>query len=361
MTKRVHSKAENDRERGAGAARLTFLNVGSVDASEVKLTIDRGTEKDAMLGEGGWRADRHAVTLPVLEAKDGNLVVAVGPSLTQYLRAGTTLQLELSTHGGAPGFESALAWPAISGATVRGSRRRGVTLGGGQKPADESKSVEPPPPPPAPDKTDDQGGSPPGGDADDGMGKEDAGTRTPPGGAPAGGRKTGLVLAVVLGGLLIIGGGAAAYFLWPGASVPEATVWEQDAVRDFLRGDPDPTESLEQARKQLESGKVDMAFLLFKQAAAAGLPEARTALGRMYDPALFSPETSALPEANGAIAAEHYRQAAEAGEAFAQRRLGMMLVEGTHGGAPDIEAGRAMLEKAAEAGDEAAAEYLERM
>jgi TPR repeat protein len=70
----------------------------------------------------------------------------------------------------------------------------------------------------------------------------------------------------------------------------------------------------------------------------------------MYDPATYSPETSPLPAPNPEQAVEWYRQAAEAGIAEAQYRLGMLLMSGKTDEPNGPELAVAWLRKAADQG-----------
>lgn len=131
-----------------------------------------------------------------------------------------------------------------------------------------------------------------------------------------------------------------------------------DGARQFLARDPGADESFGQAERFREAKQLDGAFLLLRHAANKGSAPAALALGEMYDPATFSPETSALPAPNPAQAAEWYQKAAEAGLAEAQYRLGTLLLSGKTD-APDApEVGAAWLRRAADQGHAGAQQAL---
>ena len=91
---------------------------------------------------------------------------------------------------------------------------------------------------------------------------------------------------------------------------------------------PGADESFGQAERFRQAKQLDGAFLLLRNAAGKGSAPAALALGEMYDPATYSPETSALPAPNPAQAARVVPQAAEGGIAEAQYRLGQLLLSG---------------------------------
>ncbi|QLH39061.1 MAG: sel1 repeat family protein [Defluviicoccus sp.] len=112
------------------------------------------------------------------------------------------------------------------------------------------------------------------------------------------------------------------------------------------------------AEKFKAAQQLDGEFLLLREAARKGSAPAALALGEMYDPATYTPETSPLPAPNPAQAAAWYRQAAEAGIAQAQYRLGMLLMSGKTDEPNGPEVGISWLRKAADQGLAEAKEAL---
>ena len=131
-----------------------------------------------------------------------------------------------------------------------------------------------------------------------------------------------------------------------------------EGARQFLAGNPGADESFGQAERFRQAKQLDGAFLLLRNAAGKGSAPAALALGEMYDPATYSPETSALPAPNPAQAAEWYRQAAEGGIAEAQFRLGQLLLSGKTEEPNGPELGIAWLRKAADQGHQGAKDAL---
>ncbi len=185
------------------------------------------------------------------------------------------------------------------------------------------------------------------------------------GGAPA-----GLIVGVVLL-LAAIGGGAWWWLNRPAAPVAEAPAAPAtpapaaappartlDAARKALAADPAAADALALGKEHLAARDLDGAFLLFRAAGEKGNAEAAVLVGGFYDPATWSKETSPLPAANADQAASWYRRAAEAGDAEAQYRLGMVLKSGKTDGADGPEQAVGWLRKAAEQGHAKAKEAL---
>lgn len=131
-----------------------------------------------------------------------------------------------------------------------------------------------------------------------------------------------------------------------------------DGARAFLARNPGADESFGMAEKFKAAQQLDGEFLLLREAARKGSAPAALALGEMYDPATYTPETSPLPAPNPAQAAAWYRQAAEAGIAQAQYRLGMLLMSGKTDEPNGPEVGISWLRKAADQGLAEAKEAL---
>lgn len=194
----------------------------------------------------------------------------------------------------------------------------------------------------------------------------------PPSAGKKGGAPLGLILGVVLL-LAAIGGGA---WWWlnrsaapvaeappapapatpaPAATPPARTL---DAARKALAADPAAADALALDKEHLAARDLDGAFLLFRAAGEKGNAEAAVLVGGFYDPATWSKETSPLPAPNADQAASWYRRAAEAGDAEAQYRLGMVLKSGRTDGADGPEQAVGWLRKAAEQGHAKAKEAL---
>jgi hypothetical protein len=173
-----------------------------------------------------------------------------------------------------------------------------------------------------------------------------------------------IVLAAVAA--LVLAGAAGAWFLkerWSASEIPLAAVQLEvpttlDGARRFLARDPGADESFGMAERFRAAKSLDGEFLLLRNAANKGNAPAALALGQMYDPATYSPETSPLPAPNPEQAAAWYRQAAEAGIAEAQYRLGMLLMSGKTDEPNGPELGVSWLRKAADQGHPQAKDAL---
>ena len=179
---------------------------------------------------------------------------------------------------------------------------------------------------------------------------------------PARGR---LIVLAGMGALLLAGAAGAWFFKdrWFAHEAPVAAVQPEvpttlEGARQFLARDPGADESFGMAERFRDAKSLDGEFLLLRNAANKGNAPAALALGQMYDPATFSPETSPLPAPNPEQAAEWYRQAAEAGIAEAQYRLGMLLMSGKTDEPNGPELGVSWLRQAADQGHPQAKDAL---
>jgi TPR repeat protein len=166
---------------------------------------------------------------------------------------------------------------------------------------------------------------------------------------------------------LLLAAAAGAWFYkdqWSGSEAPPvANVQPEvpttvEGARQFLARDPGADESFGMAEKFRAAKSLEGEFLLLRNAANKGNAPAALALGQMYDPATYSPETSPLPAPNPEQAVEWYRQAAEAGIAEAQYRLGVLLMSGKTDEPNGPEMGVSWLRKAADQGHPQAKDAL---
>lgn len=178
--------------------------------------------------------------------------------------------------------------------------------------------------------------------------------------APArpGGRKWLVPLVV----LLALAGGVAGYFLVPGGSAaPPPAPDSLASVRQFIAASPEPAAAREKAEALAKSGQLlDGQFLLYKYAGEKGDRDAARAMGGFYDPDTWAKDKSPLPAPNPIEAARWHKQAAEAGDAEAQFRYGMLLKQGRTDAADGPEQAQVWLRKAAEQGHAQAKDELAR-
>jgi TPR repeat protein len=179
------------------------------------------------------------------------------------------------------------------------------------------------------------------------------------------GRKPGRGKTLARAGIaaLLLAAAAGAWFYKDWWETPVAPIQPEvpttlEGARQFLARDPGADESFGMAEKFRTAKSIDGEFLLLRNAANKGNAPAALALGEMYDPATHSPETSPLPAPNPEQAVEWYRQAAEAGIAEAQYRLGMLLMSGKTDEPNGPELGVSWLRKAADQGHPQAKDVL---
>ncbi|WP_445682641.1 hypothetical protein [Radicibacter daui] len=173
--------------------------------------------------------------------------------------------------------------------------------------------------------------------------------------------------------LLLLGGTAAWWFLGrpadtsqqaetlpaPNATpMPPAEEFTLASARSALAGKPDAAAALALGKAHLAAKDLDGAFLLLRNSAEQGNPEAAAAVGGLYDPDGWSKDTSPLPAPNAEQAAQWYRKAAEAGDAEAQYRLAMVLKSGKTDAQDGPEQAISWLRKAADQGHVKAKEAL---
>jgi hypothetical protein len=127
-------------------------------------------------------------------------------------------------------------------------------------------------------------------------------------------------------------------------------------ARAFLEGDPPADAVYAQAIESDTGGDCEAALVLYNAAADAD-PRHAAELARRYDPLTFAAGTC-IDRADAPYAIVYFEDAAKAGDAAAQRRLGQLMTEREPSGAT-YEEGVAWLRKAAAAGDAEAQRALD--
>jgi hypothetical protein len=180
---------------------------------------------------------------------------------------------------------------------------------------------------------------------------------------------------ISIGLLCLIGAAAAAWFLLPGHHEPNVVVTPEPAkpnlpldpasARAFLQTNPGPDASYAESQRYQTDGSpgaLQGALILLSRAADSGSGPAQTALGRMYDPDTFSPQTSAMKAADPDKALLWYQRAAKSNDPEGLYRLGKLLISG-RAAAPGLgpEQGAADLQRAADLGSNAAREEIDKL
>jgi hypothetical protein len=163
-------------------------------------------------------------------------------------------------------------------------------------------------------------------------------------------------------GLLTLG--VLTWSLWPDGEstpddgpVPDGPVRDKAYIADLLARKPEPPVLYQEAEEAEADGDCEAA-LLFYRAAAKGDAGLAGQLGRKYDPEGFIP-SRCISQASSISAEEWYMLADAAGDAYAQRRVGELLLG--DGDLPVVVRKQALnwLRKAAGNGDEIAAQRLQ--
>jgi len=281
--------------------------------------------------------------------------------VTYHLRANQPYKLQIRQHGGAE-IEEVFTGPAAM-------RRPSARPSGWTPPPDPKGPVsvppvafEPPPPPaspivaaPVPPPADPLPVVEPLPEPVPEPAFEPLIVETAPSAPAPSGRKWLLPLIV----LLALAGGVAGYFLVPGGATTSASAETLESVRKYLASNPDPVAARTKADTLAKAGQLlDGQFLLYKYAGEKGDRDAARAMGTFYDPDTWAKDRSPLPAANPIEAARWHKQAAEAGDAEAQYRYGMLLKQGRTDAADGPEQAQVWLRKAAEQGHPGAKEAL---
>ncbi|MGZ5905201.1 MAG: tetratricopeptide repeat protein [Reyranella sp.] len=351
-----------------------ILRVSDLDAAPegLAISIQRQQGPDSHLADDGWRRTEAWLLPERVERKRDVMEFHLGPEICDRLAGIATVRLRVKEPDIGVVATTVIAWPAMltSGATDPSRRsyddtvrlRRTAAPPPPPEPAPEPEPELPPPlPPPRPE-----------------LRASRALDRGPPRRSSAAGW---LIAAIVL--VAIAGGGYYAYRTYfqkeaaPAvAAAPSATATAtptptptpdlgaarksvRDRVGEYLATKPTPEATLAKARDEAKAGDMAAAFLLFRHAAEAGNPAAQLELATFYDP-LAMPARGGFT-ADGARAADWYERAALAGNAEAQRKLGLLLAKGGAGLAADAPKAKTWLQQAAAQNDADAKKALDAM
>jgi hypothetical protein len=352
-----------------------ILRVTDLDAPAEGLTlsIQRQQAPDSHLAEDGWRRTEAWLRPDQAVRVRGVLDFHLGPEICDRLAGIATVRLRIREPEIGVVASTVVAWPAMltSGAVDTTQR----------PPAEESpfRFRRPPPPPvepPAP-PFEPQPAEPPWPIPELRAARDQA--PEPSRSSIASWAMTALALIIVAAGGYYV---YAAYFekkdgtqvatagppprtdaqppTAPAATSPEAPKKSiRDTVADYLATKPTAEAILAKGREYAQAGNFAGAFLLWRQAAEAGNPEAEVEIAGFYDPLAPRPKTGFTPD--GARAADWYERAALAGNAEAQRKLGLLFAMGAAGVAADSAKAKNWLQQAAAQNDVEAKKALEQL
>jgi hypothetical protein len=131
----------------------------------------------------------------------------------------------------------------------------------------------------------------------------------------------------------------------------------RDTMAEYFATKPTPEAMLAKGREYAQAGQTSEAFLVWRHAAEAGNPVAEMEMAAFYDPISPLPKSGFAPD--GARAVEWYERSALAGQAEAQRKLGLLYQKGGAGLAADPVKARAWLQQAAAQNDAEAKKALD--
>ncbi len=131
-----------------------------------------------------------------------------------------------------------------------------------------------------------------------------------------------------------------------------------ELARAFLAANPTPEEIQAQAERREQVTDCDAAMVLYNRAAQAD-PRLAASLANRLDPQGFA-AGGCIQAPDTTAASLWYREAADAGDPAAQRRLGQLLIASESSG-PLFEDGVRLLRRAAQSGDREAKDLLVRL
>jgi TPR repeat protein len=351
-------EAEQGAEDGPGWCRLRLHGLdGGADA--VELSIRRPGASRVYLGPADWEENESWLRLPATR-EGGALIARLGPPQTLRLAGASTIEVRARVRGAAD-KRTRLAWPRIVLPAENDAAKADAPVvlpPQGPRPQPWAK------PAPVPElAAQAELRSAPLRSAPQAVAKPVSQLA-----AWNGDRSARTWLAILLIALLLP---AASWLLasWKSAErtaeipAPQASTrsFTEEWVRAFLARDPDAPSATAEAALFEAAGHSDLALLLYRHAARKGEPKAAMAIGRMYDPDGFDPGRSPFATPDADQAASFYEQAAEAGDAEAQYRLGRLLLSGRTAGEADAERGAVWLQRAAGQGHAQARSTLERL
>jgi Sel1 repeat len=329
----------------------------------LELCFKRAGSSKPFLAARGWQENAAWLLFDDVSLRDGALLVRVGPEQTRFLSQVTTIEVavrRLREQAGAT-HRARVVWPRI---LLEVEDHEAVA----PRPRDE--------PAPLPPSADESTVLVPTPELRAVAAEDRPAPRTDPLGT-----KTRWPVFAGLGLLsVVIAVAAVLYFLAlppfetatpnpdqstisadAGAGAKPGRPFTEEEVRRFLAGNPEAPAAVAEAEAYEEAGRSDLALLIYRHADRQGNTAAANAIGRMYDPATYSRETSPFPVPDADRAAEYYHRAAEGGDIEGQYLLGRLLMSGATSGETDVEKGVVWLERAANSGHAAAKELLSKV
>ena len=339
------------------------LRISELDASPdgLAISIQRQQGPDTYLADDGWRRTEAWLQPAQVMRLKGVLEFQLGPEICDRLAGIATVRLRVKEPDIGVVGTTVVAWPQMltSGAVDLSSRNLDDTV------RLRGRAVEPTPPPPAPPFE-----PPP--EPEPTPIPELRAEREPVADEPKGGGKW-LIAAVIV--LLLAGGGYYAYtnYFQPQeataaaepssvpAPAPTTPITPKKSMRatvdDYLATNPTAEAMLAKAKEFADAGELNAAFLVWRHAAEIGNVPAQVELAAFYDPLVTPSKAGFAPD--GARAADWYERAALAGNAEAQRKVGLLLAKGGAGLTADQGRAKSWLQQAAAQNDAEAKKALD--
>jgi len=343
-----------------------ILRLFDLDASPdgLTLSVQRQQGPDSHLADDGWRRTEAWLLPSHVERNEGALDFHLGPEICDRLAGVSTVRLRVKEPDIGVVGATVVAWPAMltSGAADPNNRSYDETV--------RLRRAAPPPvaeapPPPV---------EPPPVIAPTLRAPDLKAMRAPQPVVPKRSAVPAWTISVLVI-LMLTGAGYYAYEKYfPGdesapvaaapatpaavatASTPPAKSI-RDTVAEYFATKPSPEAMLAKGREYAQAGQTSEAFLVWRRAAEAGNPAAEMEVAAFYDPISPLPKSGFAPD--GARAVEWYERSALAGQAEAQRKLGLLYQKGGAGLAADPIKARAWLQQAAAQNDAEAKKALD--
>jgi hypothetical protein len=349
-----------------GHAVLRLVDLGA-SPEGLTLSIQRQQGPDSHLADDGWRRTEAWLLPSHVERNEGALDFHLGPEICDRLAGVSTVRLRVKEPDIGVVGATVVAWPAMltSGAADPSNRSYDETVR--LRRAMPPPVVEEPPPPVEPPPVIEPTLRAPDLKA----------MREPQPVVPTRSRTPAWAISVLVI-LALTGAGYYAYERYllgneadttPVAAAPAPTAPAvatasppsgksiRDTMAEYFATKPTPEAMLAKGREYAQAGQTSEAFLVWRRAAEAGNPVAEMEVAAFYDPISPLPKSGFAPD--GARAAEWYERSALAGQAEAQRKLGLLYQKGGAGLAADPIKARAWLQQAAAQNDAEAKRALD--
>lgn len=291
----------------------------SVPPSSIRFTIEREEDEKPYLSSKGWQAELEFLEPEYVDADQNRIHLTIASKIVKHLDAGEKIKFGLSLDGTSLAITASLYWPMQDGSLARNPPPKSSQQSP-ETPIDDDVEKAPSAHPKAARAAKKPTAQAAMNDAGEGRVDEEMATVRTPRKLP----KPNLPKPLVLGLIAVVGviiSGFAGYF---GYQEYFAEFTREDA-RKLINRKPGSEELFGKAERLLARGNADIAFLLYKTAAAQGLAKAATAVGRSYDPVLAGTIATPFKTPNPSKAAEWYVKGLKGGDNEAVSRIRQLM------------------------------------